>query len=566
MKIEIITTLSKMRCFFVLFCTLTSSLNAFAANTGTRYEETTNHVDYLEVARTNVILHVPDIGATYEVSDRLPLIHQSQEYYIVGIPRFDGTLQAAAFPLMVSRKQGTGWVTNDKFLIFASQVRSTAGQLELELRETLAIRSRHQNHYEVELQRGGRSVVLRIPEGMGGIVLKKKEVIVRTPIPMGVIRNGLPARANKSSTRPGRKISVSQGEEGILIEDAEGNLLNKRASLNEKSAAMLQTAQINFLPPTPATSPVSGAAADVAESGTRERVIQELKEVVMLEIVAELQKSKSQRNPGLPYDPALRPEASNGEGHSRSELEFAMANSEMSTASNLAGQLGPEFDGALAASLESRVRAATQVLNQAASDAVQAAVGNHPEFEEKESALLRFLKNYSLMFQILFGVCILEGVLLFNMRLKNRRMEKTPEPESDGQAYSYNISGEAMISQPEPEYAQAAEGDLSGTLDGYSMGQVVQFFNSSGDEGILTLTTDGDQEDLMIFNNGQIIAAASGELSGEEAVYAILRRQHGNFSFRRIDTSDHERVILQDTMSLLLEGHRLVDEQGFDAA
>ena len=121
-----------------------------------------------------------------------------------------------------------------------------------------------------------------------------------------------------------------------------------------------------------------------------------------------------------------------------------------------------------------------------------------------------------------------------------------------------------MISQPEPPYKPAVEGDLTGTLDGYSMGQVVQFFNSSGDDGVLTLKTDADQEDMMIFNNGQIIAATSGNLTGEDAVYAMLRHQHGNFSFRRTDTSDEERLILQDTMSLLLEGHRLVDEMGFD--
>lgn len=553
----------------MLFFAQIFSLNLLATEAGSRYALKTNLVEYLEVTRPNVKLYVPDIGATYEVSDRLPLIQQTAAHYIVGVQSFDGSLQPAAFPLIITRKQGTGWVTKDQFLIFATRTPSTAGSLEFEHKETLAIRTRHQDHYEVEWKRGGRLVVLRIPDGMDGITLKKKEVVVRTRIPADAFpeetrgQSANPTRSVKSSVRPGRKISVSLGEEGMTIEDSEGNVINDAQSPSAESARVLPPAQINFVPPTPLKPPASEVKAEAKEAGASDRVIQELKEVVLLEIVAELQKSKNQ----------LPPDGSKRGGDLGSGLESALVTGEMragSTNSNLARELGPDVSNAVALKLDDRIREAAQTQSQAEADAVPGPLADLPESSPPEPGYLRFLNTNSLMFQILLGVCLLEGFLLFNMRLKNRQSQakpgSTPDAPPDAASYSYNISEEAMISQPDPEQVQAAEGDLSGTLDGYSMGQVVQFFNSSGDDGILVLMSDAAKEDIMIFNNGQIIAATSGELSGEEAVYAMLRRQHGNFSFRRIDTSDHERLILQDTMSLLLEGHRLVDEQGFDAA
>lgn len=416
-------------------------------------------IEYFEVTRPNVELPVQDIGVTYEVSDRLPLIQQTKKYYIVGVKDFEGRLQPAAFPLMVSRKQGAGWVTNDKFLIFATQAASTLGQLELEQNEILIILKRHPNHYDVELKRFDRSVVLQIPNGMSGITLQKKEVVVAaTPseeidLRAALMQDPADLPTQNQSTRSGRRISVSQGADGIIIEGPGDEIVNDEADRSQEASASLQPTRGHSLP---------------AQS--------------------------------------LKPD-------------------------------------------EPQVSAVREVM---------------------KPAYLRFLQPNLWMLPVLLLVCVLQTLMLFKMRLKQqspiKQEDPKPAPSPEAQSYSYNISGEAVISQPEAEYTPAEEGDLSGTLDGYSMGQVVQFFNASGDDGILVLTAEKGQEDVMIFNNGQIVAATSGDLTGEEAVYAVLRRQKGSFSFRRTDTSGHERLILQDTMSLLLEGHRLVDEKGFDAA
>ena len=544
----------------------------------THLRVTTNVVQRLQVTRTGVNLYVPNMGVTYAVASRLPLIQQTRKHYIAGIQRFDGSLQLVAFPRMATRREGTGWVTNDKFLIFASRAKSVAGTLELSHSEVLDILAQHEDHYEAKLERFGRTVVVRIPEGMGGITLIEEEMLVRTAVPGPAVADDVNDLADDSSVaedkemrRKGhraRKISVTFDEGGMLIEDGDGNPVADENIIDADSAGAMQSARIEFFNPTKAQS-----KAELKDSKTRERVIQELKEVVMLEIVAELQKSKTQLTSSVPSTA----ERAGGSGAWDSDAVLAAANSgnallaekagrqdgEITLVSNIANELSMGGEGELLDRVEDGVMQITQVLEGATGQAAAEAVAGHPDFAEDEAPpFLHVLTNYSLMFKILLGVCILEAVLLLKMRFKDRKAVAGKDVSADSQVFSYNSGTEPMVSAP-PAVQDPSEGDLTGTLDGYSMGQVVQFFNSSGDSGELTVRGGNGREDSMFFDDGHIINATCGELSGEKAVYEILRLQQGSFSFRRMDTSSRARVILQDTMSLLLEGHRLVDEQGF---
>jgi hypothetical protein len=112
--------------------------------------------------------------------------------------------------------------------------------------------------------------------------------------------------------------------------------------------------------------------------------------------------------------------------------------------------------------------------------------------------------------------------------------------------------------------APAADGDLRGELKVFSMGQLVQFFHSSGESGTLTLGNGSTgPRDFMVFDRGAIVDARAGKLNGVAAADHLLRRHHGAFSFRREDNSRRKRNIDSDTLALLFEAHRRIDEVGW---
>ena len=167
-------------------------------------------------------------------------------------------------------------------------------------------------------------------------------------------------------------------------------------------------------------------------------------------------------------------------------------------------------------------------------------------------------------FMILLGVCCIEGVLLVRRRSGRQgsvRRKREEGPISESKVYSYQSNADMMNAESEP-VSRPPSGDLTGTLDNYSIGQIVQFFNSSGDSGRLVVDPASGEASEICFHEGHIISASIGKLDGENAVYAILRSREGSFIFHREDMSNVPRVIFQDTMSLLLEGSRLADEQG----
>jgi len=80
---------------------------------------------------------------------------------------------------------------------------------------------------------------------------------------------------------------------------------------------------------------------------------------------------------------------------------------------------------------------------------------------------------------------------------------------------------------------------------------------------LLTLTKGSDRCE-MYFTEGQVTHATYGALSGDPAVFKVLRWTAGNFQINfEGKTTQHSTSL--NTQGLLMEGLRLLDEERRDA-
>lgn len=99
---------------------------------------------------------------------------------------------------------------------------------------------------------------------------------------------------------------------------------------------------------------------------------------------------------------------------------------------------------------------------------------------------------------------------------------------------------------------------VSGSLREMSLADVLQLLANGRKSGRLTIAASGVRGDIG-FAEGQVFEASFGAHTGEEAVYAMLVLEDGDFAF---DTSYVPRanVVNVSAESLLLEGMRRIDE------
>lgn len=104
----------------------------------------------------------------------------------------------------------------------------------------------------------------------------------------------------------------------------------------------------------------------------------------------------------------------------------------------------------------------------------------------------------------------------------------------------------------------AGDGRLRGSLAQMNVVDLLQSLQMGHKTCALTLTRNGESCSLF-FSNGQINHALYGNLSGDSAVYKVLRWPDGSFL---IDFTQHspEQSTTRSTQGLLMEGLRLLDE------
>lgn len=154
------------------------------------------------------------------------------------------------------------------------------------------------------------------------------------------------------------------------------------------------------------------------------------------------------------------------------------------------------------------------------------------------------------------AVALLEFVWIILLAAGNRRLRArlgTARQDPGGR-----VEG-----SPLAELASLYEKALTGSLDRFSVTDVIQFLNSIQETGILDITDKAAGTVYrMVVAGGEIIDAFDGEKRGEEAVSAIVTCNQGTFTFIRGDVSAEAKTVGKPTMTLLMESMQSLDESG----
>src|SRR5581483_4966965 len=111
--------------------------------------------------------------------------------------------------------------------------------------------------------------------------------------------------------------------------------------------------------------------------------------------------------------------------------------------------------------------------------------------------------------------------------------------------------------------AASSDGVLRGSLLQMNVIDLVQSLEMGRKSCLLTLTNEGDKCD-MYFREGQVTHAAYAALTGDPAVFKVLRWTNGNFQMNFEGKTSEESTTL-NTQGLLMEGLRLLDEAQRDS-
>jgi len=110
----------------------------------------------------------------------------------------------------------------------------------------------------------------------------------------------------------------------------------------------------------------------------------------------------------------------------------------------------------------------------------------------------------------------------------------------------------------------SSDGVLRGSLSQMNVIDLVQSLEMGRKSCRLTMT-NGDDKCELFFNQGQVGHAAYGSITGDEAVFKVLRWTEGNFQVDFEGKTTQQTTTL-NTQGLLMEGLRLLDESRRDEA
>lgn len=99
---------------------------------------------------------------------------------------------------------------------------------------------------------------------------------------------------------------------------------------------------------------------------------------------------------------------------------------------------------------------------------------------------------------------------------------------------------------------------FQGSLKELPLPDIIQLVSVSGKTGKFTLAR-GQDKGVIYLQNGQIVHAVSGAISGEEAVYVLAIWKDGDFQFIAGEPSP-EQTITKSNTNLLMEAARRIDE------
>ena len=107
--------------------------------------------------------------------------------------------------------------------------------------------------------------------------------------------------------------------------------------------------------------------------------------------------------------------------------------------------------------------------------------------------------------------------------------------------------------------AETLDKGMLGNIETFSIPELVQTLALNGRTGVLVISSKKGEAKIS-FERGFIYQATLGDFLGEQAFYQLLFWQDGQFQFQSAETLSIKRQVQKDTMHLLMEGLRRLDE------
>ncbi len=105
-----------------------------------------------------------------------------------------------------------------------------------------------------------------------------------------------------------------------------------------------------------------------------------------------------------------------------------------------------------------------------------------------------------------------------------------------------------------------------GTLTGISLPNFLQLITMEQKTCLLEVRNEREIMGLIYFYQGELFAAASGDIKGEEAVYRMLALEDVRLRFKSLPKKKIRKLIQTPLMSVLMEGMRRKDAQAAGSA
>lgn len=521
-------------CLIIAIAGFCNELSADVNHLVPRLEWPSGPAPYTKVLRVtnDFSVAVANDQAFHDVGDRELFFDINPDYFISIVPDEVAPVnRLVAFPRLTMAGDGTAWITNEKQLIFGSRTWSCAGALLVRSTEMLPILGESKTSYSVSIERFGRQMRLDISKSLHSFYVDDApnpvfEVVtaatnsesIAEAAPTGVVAAIELARANSPLSAPVKSTTIPP------------------------SATNVATTAV---PKSKAAAPLNAAAKITVTAETMQQF--DTAVVIAKPVVAPPPPPPPARVEPVAVAAAPTPVAAPPAPIAETKPEPVPAAIETNVA-----VIAP------ASSTATVSEAATALVSVAPVTGVVAKASAEAAVEKRGFLSLVTLNSWTLW--ILLGTVLAEGVMILTMFIKR----KSSSAQSSAEVFSFTSVGESILDNTVRDYMSGdGTGDLQGELEKFSMGHVVQFFHSSGESGTLTITNTTGHADKLIFDRGQIIDAVCGNRCGEAAAEVILRKRQGSFKFSREDNSRRLRLIQQDTMSLLMEAARVIDEKGW---
>jgi hypothetical protein len=465
--------------------------------------------DFVRVTAPWIAIPIESPPTVCEVGKHLMLIQENDEFFIAMCSNAYQGVFLAAFP--VSTREGRpAWTTPEQKVFFAYRTASCRGRLYFKRGDELPVDDETRREFKLRLERFDHAFPLFIAKTNAGIEFAK------APPPPSPAQIAMLKAAQKPAPTPAQKTTSASSQKSSPAPPPRLPPVHRYIVTPVGPSTNVFT--ISVLEKSPAAD-AGGQAGEKKDEGFFNRLF-----------------SRSGA------DAEKQPEA-------------------VKTGS----APGPDTSAAKTQSVQKSTTAAGTIATNAAI-AKAPLTTNAPATSEGKGAkaptsgLMASVARYQTPAIIMAAIVLFIVGLFWESRRKVRNREIA-------MAEAAKALGVAADGSGTPPPIPGTANDFSGSIASMSLGSVTQFLNSDKETGILHVKDKSNAElGTLVFIKGEIVDAKSPKKRGIDALYEILRNKEGFFSFLREEPKEVEKTITTGTISLLLDAHRIMDEEFKPAA